>query len=202
MTNLGPQNAFTCPPNSANTTPSYFPVGAEGACSTTNCNGALPEGSTMRYFRFLFFYRILLNCLILETCKLFLLPNHILTLADDHFTANVWSVIVFVFFNTLGLSIYLSIPTTVLLQKQIGQTTLLLKPVRHHQSSVILHLHEANKTFSHTFLLFFFSLVKSPDGLGSGYAGRSAAMVVITSILCAAAALLLLLLLIALILAW
>ncbi|KAF4073224.1 hypothetical protein AMELA_G00256400 [Ameiurus melas] len=43
--------------------------------------------------------------------------------------------------------------------------------------------------------------VKDPNSLGSGYAGRSAAMVVITAILATAAALLLLLLLIALILA-
>ncbi|XP_027034601.1 uroplakin-3b [Tachysurus fulvidraco] len=43
--------------------------------------------------------------------------------------------------------------------------------------------------------------VQSPDSIGNGYAGRSAAMVVITAILSVAAALLLLLLLIALILA-
>lgn len=48
VTELGPQSAFTCPPASASTTPSYFLVGAEGACSAINCNGALPEGSTMR----------------------------------------------------------------------------------------------------------------------------------------------------------
>ncbi|KAK3509133.1 hypothetical protein QTP70_020244 [Hemibagrus guttatus] len=46
-----------------------------------------------------------------------------------------------------------------------------------------------------------YSAIKSPDGLGSAYAGRSGAMVVITAILSAAMALLLLLLLIALILA-
>lgn len=48
----------------------------------------------------------------------------------------------------------------------------------------------------------FVPTVKSPDSLGSGYAGRSAAMVVITAILSVAAALLLLFLLIILILAW
>lgn len=46
VTSLGPQSSFTC--SAPGTAPSYFLVGADGACNTPNCNGLLPEGSTMR----------------------------------------------------------------------------------------------------------------------------------------------------------
>ncbi|XP_072550049.1 uroplakin-3b [Salminus brasiliensis] len=42
LTKVGVQNDFPCPPSASN----YFRVGADGACSTTNCNGVLPEGSS------------------------------------------------------------------------------------------------------------------------------------------------------------
>ncbi|MCI4394563.1 hypothetical protein PGIGA_G00170230 [Pangasianodon gigas] len=116
VTQTGSQDSFRCPV-SGTTTTSYFLVGAEGACSTTNCNGVLPEGSTMSF-------------------KYLLINSDNVLVAETKWSENI----------TL-------------------QT------------------------------------IKNPDSLGSGYAGRSAAMVVITAILCVAAALLLLLLLIALILA-
>ncbi|KAF7688825.1 uroplakin-3b [Silurus meridionalis] len=114
ITKVGLQNSFVC--SAAGTTPSYFLVGADGACNTANCNGVLPQGSTMSF-------------------------KYLLVSADN-----------------------------VLVAETNWLTNITLKTL------------------------------KDPDSLGSGYAGRSAAMVVITSILCAAAALILLLLLIALIL--
>ncbi|XP_060768343.1 uroplakin-3b [Neoarius graeffei] len=118
LTNLGPQSDFPCP--APGTTPSYYLVGADGACSTTNCNGVLPEGSTVRF-------------------------KHIL----------------------------------------LSQGTNLVAETRWSDNITLMNV----------------STVKHPESLGSGYAGRSGAMVVITTILCIAAVLLLLLLLIALILA-
>lgn len=46
LTQVGPQNNFAC--TAPGTTPSYFQVGADGACSSPNCNGVLPQGSAMR----------------------------------------------------------------------------------------------------------------------------------------------------------
>ncbi|XP_017315950.1 uroplakin-3b [Ictalurus punctatus] len=114
MTKLNPQTDYPCPPFS---TPTTFQVGAEGTCSSANCNGVLPNGSTMSF-------------------------KYVLVSADNTLVAETnWS------------------------------------------DNITLNT------------------VKDPNSLGSGYAGRSAAMVVITAILATAAALLLLLLLIALILA-
>ncbi|XP_062341523.1 uroplakin-3b [Osmerus eperlanus] len=46
LTLVGVKMDFPCPPTSAT---GYFRVGAEGSCSTTNCNGELPVGSTARF---------------------------------------------------------------------------------------------------------------------------------------------------------
>ncbi|KAK6322486.1 hypothetical protein J4Q44_G00072780 [Coregonus suidteri] len=46
LTKLGLQKDYLCPIVNG---PNYFRVGSDGACSTTNCNGVLPVGSTARF---------------------------------------------------------------------------------------------------------------------------------------------------------
>ncbi|XP_036435739.1 uroplakin-3b [Colossoma macropomum] len=46
LTKAGLQGDFPCPSSS---TGSYFRVGADGNCVTTNCNGVLPQGSTASF---------------------------------------------------------------------------------------------------------------------------------------------------------
>lgn len=60
VTQVGVQNNLHC--TNSGIPPTYFQVGASGACTGANCNGLLPSGQTMRYFRFQ--YLILQYCLI------------------------------------------------------------------------------------------------------------------------------------------
>ncbi|KAF5899828.1 PRKR-interacting protein 1, partial [Clarias magur] len=115
VTQVGLQNNLHC--TNAALSPTYFQVGASGACTGSNCNGVLPSGSTMSF-------------------KYFLANSTNSLLAESNWSNNITV-------NTL----------------------------------------------------------QSPGSLGSGYAGRSGAMVVITTILSIAAALLLLALLAFLIMA-
>ncbi|KAM9440455.1 uroplakin-3b [Clarias gariepinus] len=115
VTQVGSQNNLHC--TNSGIPPTYFQVGASGACTVANCNGLLPSGQTMSF-------------------KYFLANSSNSLIAESNWSNNIT-------LNTL----------------------------------------------------------KGPASLGSGYAGRSAAMVVITSILCVAAALLLFLLLAFLIMA-
>ncbi|XP_066517199.1 uroplakin-3b [Hoplias malabaricus] len=48
LTKAGVQSDFPCSP-AISSIGNYFRVGADGVCSTTNCNGILPQGSTARF---------------------------------------------------------------------------------------------------------------------------------------------------------
>lgn len=69
------------------------------------------------------------------------------------------------FFAHLALSMYLSVQTIHLLQRQIGLTTLPSTPVRNHQSSIpvlgVSHFNEGNKMLSHNIPLFCFHSKRS-----------------------------------------
>lgn len=124
LTKVGLLKDFLCPSASSGVSGStYFRVGSEGSCATANCNGVLPDGSTIKYDTHLIFFSFV-----------FVMCRHI---SKSSFSFMVLVLLetpldfkhVHFFISVLSIS-FLILPTRQFYPRQSGLMTFLCTPVR------------------------------------------------------------------------